>query len=158
MADYIDAKYCSMLSVYVRNFKKVSTTVWNFSCPFCGDSARVKTKARGYLHKARSSIKYTCHNCNIPGKYLSHVLEECAPHLHTEYKLERLKDSQSERGKSVHVKEPRKFGVSKSNKLIASGATPINTLESSSVGRKFVAKRQIDVKYWSDLYLSLIHI
>jgi hypothetical protein len=43
-----DSKYVRLISSRLRNFKQKKDYLWNFSCPFCGDSQKNKTKARGY--------------------------------------------------------------------------------------------------------------
>ena len=47
---FIESKYVELLSPQLRNFKKTDKTVYNFSCPICGDSERNKRKARGYVY------------------------------------------------------------------------------------------------------------
>jgi hypothetical protein len=48
----------------LRNFSE-RNGLYNFSCPYCGDSAHDTTKARGYLFKKSDEYFYKCHNCDI---------------------------------------------------------------------------------------------
>jgi transcription elongation factor Elf1 len=60
----IDTMYINQLSSYVRNFKQKDSYLWNFSCPFCGDSTKDKKKARGYVYRKKNDLYYRCHNCS----------------------------------------------------------------------------------------------
>lgn len=61
---YIQQKYIQLLSINFRNFKRKGQDLYNFSCPFCGDSKKNRKKARGYLIGDRKGYRYFCHNCN----------------------------------------------------------------------------------------------
>jgi len=39
---YIDVKYINLCSSVLERFKQKTTNLWNFRCPICGDSKRVK--------------------------------------------------------------------------------------------------------------------
>jgi len=65
------AESVSMIQYKLKNFKKVNTYLWNFSCPICGDSKRVSTRARGYIYVNThdKNLWYKCHNCEYHKKY-----------------------------------------------------------------------------------------
>lgn len=45
-------------------FKKVTRDVYNFRCPYCGDSKKDNTKARGFLYPGyQDGYVFSCHNC-----------------------------------------------------------------------------------------------
>lgn len=97
MSLFLDTKYASMLRNRVRNFKQVSRTSFNFSCPICGDSKRNPKKARGYLlqnHKHKDGLYYFCHNCNA-AMPLWKLLKERFPMLYEDYKRDKLWGSYS---------------------------------------------------------------
>ncbi len=48
MPSYIDTKYVNLVSSRLPLFKRKHQGLYNFRCPFCGDSQKSKTKARGY--------------------------------------------------------------------------------------------------------------
>jgi len=87
---FIDAKYASMLSPRLRNFKQQKDYLWNFSCPICGDSSKNKLKARGYIYKMKSDLCVKCHNCGY-GANLGNFIKQIDTHLYDEYVIERYK-------------------------------------------------------------------
>jgi len=46
---YIDQKYLLLASSQLQGFKKKGNYVYNFRCPYCGDSQKSKSKARGFF-------------------------------------------------------------------------------------------------------------
>ena len=72
--NYIDTKYISLISLRLRNFTKKGDYLWNFSCPFCGDSQKNKKKARGFVYRTKNDLFYKCHNCSH-GTNLSKLIE-----------------------------------------------------------------------------------
>ena len=62
---YLEQKYLLLASPQLGLFKKKNNTLYNFRCPYCGDSQKNKTKARGYFFAKDNSLIYKCHNCNV---------------------------------------------------------------------------------------------
>ena len=62
MPSYIDTKYINLVSSRLSLFKRKNHGLYNFRCPFCGDSQKSKTKARGYLYQKKTDLFYRCHN------------------------------------------------------------------------------------------------
>ena len=60
--DYLEQKYILLLSPQLTLFKKKSNSLFNFRCPYCGDSQKNKSKARGYIFPKGNSYIYKCHN------------------------------------------------------------------------------------------------
>ncbi len=87
--DYIDSKYIGILGVRLEQFKKKGKALWNFRCPLCGDSAKDKLKARGYIFENKGDALYKCHNCGV-ATGLSQLIEHVAPSLKREYVLEKF--------------------------------------------------------------------
>ena len=55
----VDRKYADLLGSRLQKFSvKNNGRVWNFRCPYCGDSQRDKKKARGYLFMKKNDIIY----------------------------------------------------------------------------------------------------
>ena len=88
---YIERSYLLQLSNRFRNFKQ-KNNLFNFSCPYCGDSHKNKFKARGYMLEKKGSYIYYCHNCGVTRNF-DKFLEEQDHSLYQSYKLEKLKDS-----------------------------------------------------------------
>lgn len=68
---WIESKYASLLSSRVRNFKRKSSNLWNFTCPLpdCGDNDSKKNRARGYIYESKGKLRYHCHNCGADMKF-----------------------------------------------------------------------------------------
>ena len=63
MSVHTDFKFLSLVSHRLRNFREVEQFKANFSCPLCGDSKKVKWKARGYVYVFQGKTFYKCQNC-----------------------------------------------------------------------------------------------
>ena len=63
--DWLEQKYVGLISSRLRNFKRKSNNLYNSSCPICGDSQKVKSKARGYIYDKNGKGIYHCHNCGV---------------------------------------------------------------------------------------------
>jgi hypothetical protein len=87
--DHVDYKYMMLASPRLELFKDVGNGIYNFRCPFCGDSKKNKNKARGYFFPLENTVVFKCHNC---GKSvgLSGFLQEIDQGLFTQYKLEKF--------------------------------------------------------------------
>lgn len=94
MSIYIDNKYVRLISSRLRNFKQKGDNLWNFSCPFCGDSQKNKLKARGYVFAKNNDLLYRCHNCGV-GTNVANLLKQVDPALHGEYTFEKYKSGES---------------------------------------------------------------
>ncbi len=149
MSSYIDLKYIMMVSPRLEKFKKVRDNLFNFRCPYCGDSLKFRNKARGYFYKKKNDFLYKCHNCG-KGTTFGKVLELIDPDTHKEYVMERYKDS------SPTLQEPEfKFEAPKFKKKDSKleTLTPINKLNGDHPARQFVESRQLPEEFYSDLYL-----
>ena len=73
MSIITDTKFLSLPSPRLERSKKVRDYLWNFRCPYCGDSKKSQSKARGFVFRKKSDLFYKCHNCNI-GTNLSNLV------------------------------------------------------------------------------------
>lgn len=101
MAIYIDNKYVRLISSRLRNFKQKKDGLYNFSCPFCGDSKKNLLKARGYIFQKGTDLYYRCHNCGV-GTNVAGLLKCVDASLHSEYVLERYKSGQTNNGHTAN--------------------------------------------------------
>ena len=101
---YIDAKYVSLLSYKLRNFKKKKENYWNFSCPICGDSKKDANKARGYVFLHKSRLVYKCHNCGYSSN-VGNLIKNLDSNMYNEYVLERYKENASKQFDHTDIKE-----------------------------------------------------
>lgn len=91
---WIDNKYALLISPKLDRFKRQKEFTYNFRCPFCGDSARNQSKARGYLYPAKQKLRFKCHNCNLPLTFGT-FLEAIDLALYKQYSMERFREGQS---------------------------------------------------------------
>lgn len=142
---YIDLKYLNILSSQLGLFKRKNDNLWNFRCPYCGDSQRDKTKARGYVFQREGKYIYKCHNCG-QGASLSNLIKHVNPHLHKEYVMESFGDRINEKRRDEKPKykkvDIRKLRKPKwTNQL--NGINKISQLKIDHPARKYVEKRRI---------------
>ena len=89
MSNYVDTKYLNLLSAHLPLFKRKSDNLYNFRCPYCGDSQRSSTKARGYVYTKEADYFFRCHNCSY-GTTLKKLIQDTDPELYKQYLLERF--------------------------------------------------------------------
>jgi hypothetical protein len=152
---YIDAKYVSLISYKLRNFKKKNDYYWNFSCPICGDSKKNPLKARGYVFKTDNRLVYKCHNCGVSTN-VGNLLKQLDPILYNEYVLERYKENTSSHNDHVNithiVPELLKDPTLISKDLIGAGAHSLALLSETHPAVEYVANRLIPKNRWKDIY------
>ena len=88
MTIHIDLKYVHLISPRLDKFKKLRDYLYNFRCPYCGDSEKFKNKARGYFYRVKDQMNYRCHNCGH-GTTTGNVIKELDPDLYKEYVKEK---------------------------------------------------------------------
>ncbi len=104
MSEFVDSHYVSLLSGRLDKFAKKKADLYNFRCPYCGDSQKHKNKARGYFFRVKADMVYKCHNCGV-SRTLPNFLKDQAPDLHDEYIMERYKEGTT--GKGSYVPKPK---------------------------------------------------
>ena len=92
---YIDQKYLLLVSSQLKQFKKKSDGLYNFRCPYCGDSQKSQTKARGFMFRKENTMIYKCHNCGV-GASFKNFLKQVDSKISNEYILERYKKKEYE--------------------------------------------------------------
>ena len=138
-----------MLSPRLDKFKKVRDNLFNFRCPYCGDSQKSQSKARGYFYRKKNDYFYRCHNCG-KGTTFGKVLEYIDTLMYKEYVMERYK------GDAPKTEAPEfNFAAPKFKKIDPKleNLTPINKLNDGHPARQFVESRQLPEEFYSDLYL-----
>jgi hypothetical protein len=153
--NYIDTKYISLISSRLRNFTKKSNFLWNFSCPYCGDSHTNRKKARGFVYRTKNDLFYKCHNCAM-GTSLSKLIEYVDLSLYKEYVMERYRDGststgQAGRGAGQSIPAP-KFDFKKPVFRQSLGLKSFAELEENHPAVKFLLKRSLPREAWNDIY------
>ena len=135
-----------MVSPRLTLFTKKKADLFNFRCPYCGDSQKRKNKARGYLFKIKNDFVYKCHNCGV-GRTFSNFLKDQDTFLHDQYVMEKFKDGRT--GKGTTVPNPKfdfKAPVFRKNGINLEKISDINT---SHPAREYLEKRGIkDLDYF----------
>ncbi len=137
---YLDVKYIQFVSPRLTLFKKKKADLFNFRCPYCGDSHKHKNKARGYIFRMKNDFVYKCHNCGV-GKTFSNFLKDQDILLHDRYVMEKFKDGKT--GKGTTVPNPKfnfKAPVFKKNDINLDRISDLNT---SHPARKYLQDRKI---------------
>lgn len=155
--NYIDTKYISLISHRLRNFTKKGDYLWNFSCPFCGDSQKNHKKARGFIYRTKNDLFYKCHNCSH-GTNLSKLIEYVDVSLHKEYVLERYKEGLTSSGRGdktpgAGIQNP-KFDFQKPVFKSFDGLKKFSELDENHPAVKFLSKRCLPRDTWNDIYFS----
>ena len=153
--NYIDTKYISLISPRLRNFTKKGDYLWNFSCPFCGDSQKNQRKARGFVYRTKNDLFYKCHNCSH-GTNLSKLIEYVDAPLHKEYVLERYKEGltssgQGDKTPGAGIKTP-KFDFKKPVFKKSLGLQSFAQLDENHPAVKFLLQRNLPRDAWNDIY------
>ena len=145
---YIDDKYINLISPRLSLFTRKKAGLYNFRCPYCGDSKKRKNKARGYFFKIKADYVYKCHNCGV-GRTLSNFLKDQDILLHDQYVMEKFKDSTSSTGKGSYTPNP-KLNFSPPNFVkSATGLEKISDLNIFHEARKYLEQRGIkDLDYF----------
>ena len=84
----VDEHYIDKVSYRLEKFKKVRDGLYNFRCPYCGDSQKHRNKARGYFFAIKQRMVYKCHNCGV-GRTAPNFLKDIAPEIYAEYQIEK---------------------------------------------------------------------
>lgn len=149
---YIDLKYIRLIGPRLDKFKEKDTgKLFNFRCPFCGDSTKNKNRARGFLYPKNSDFMFKCHNCGL-GMSFPKFLEELSPALHKDYVMERFVAGTT--GRNTNVKEPKytfeapTFDRSKTE--YESKMVRVCDLNSSHPSRAYLQDRDIPEEYFCD--------
>ena len=151
--NYIDTKYISLISIRLRNFVKKGDYLWNFSCPYCGDSHKNKKKARGFIYMTKNDLFYKCHNCSV-GTTISKLIEHVDTNLHKEYVLERYKEGTNGtpyRGAYKTPKPDFDFTAPKFKPRFGTLKT-FAELENNHPAVGLLTKRGLPRDSWNDIY------
>jgi hypothetical protein len=148
----IDTKYIGLVSFKLQKFAKKKEGLYNFRCPYCGDSERHKNKTRGYLYRLKNDHNFKCHNCAV-SRTFTNFLKDTDPSLHDQYVFERYKAGAT--GKGSNTPEPKEFKFDKPNFAKKDFDLPkISELNTTHPARKFLDNRRIPNKYLGELYFA----
>ncbi len=148
---FIDAKYINLVSTRLSKFSRKKDGLYNFRCPYCGDSTKNKNKARGFIYKFKNDHNFKCHNCGT-SKSFTYFLKDQDETLYKEYLLERYKDGLSGKGTVAPAPE---FKFEKPNFTKPLFDLPsISKLNTSHPAREYLSNRKIPEEFFSQLYFA----
>ena len=160
--DMVRKKILKYGDVLIGQFKKKSDGLYNFRCPYCGDSQKSQTKARGFMFRKENTMIYKCHNC---GKSTSsvHFLKDNFPDIHREYLKEYLqekggKPKKHASGHKMPSANSFKFvprtDILNKNDIMSEENLKILMKPCSevAVARKYLEDRKIPSEHYSSLY------
>ena len=148
---YIDLKYINILSGQLPLFKRKSNNLFNFRCPFCGDSQKNKTKARGYVYQVENKYSYKCHNCGVTSS-IGNLIKHVDVSLFKEYRMESFVNKErvvKEKPKEITFSK-RKYHFNTPLKSLKK----ISQLQYNHPAKEYVQKRKIPNEYHRKLYYA----
>ena len=149
--DYVEDKYIRFLNTRLDKFKHVKSGLYNFRCPYCGDSQKHRNKARGYFFLKKSEYIFKCHNCGI-GRSLGNFLKEHAVDLYDQFILEKYRHGATGKGRHTPNYKPKSAKPNFSSKV--SDLQSISDLNKRHAAREYLEKRQIPQDKLSSLYYT----
>ena len=148
MNQFHHAHYVTLLSGRLDKFTRKKADLYNFRCPYCGDSQKHKNKARGYFFRLKQDMVYKCHNCGV-GRTLPNFLKDQAPDLYDEYIMERYKSGTTGKGSYVPKPKFKKPVFEKRGDLKS-----IADLNKEHPAVKYINARQIPQEYHKELFFT----
>lgn len=149
---WLDEKYLNQISSALHLFKKKRNGLYNCRCPFCGDSKKDKTKARGYFYTKDNKMYYRCHNCGESCTFASFLYQFDEP-TYRDYKLDLWKESGSPRKKVIDTdKSAYKKVAKKKNTTSYSDLERISDLPNNHIAKKYLLERKIPSNFFQKLF------
>lgn len=151
---WLEHKYIGILSTRLRNFKRKSADLYNFSCPICGDSQKDSRKARAYIYLAQSrQLRFHCHNgCGT--LTIPNLLKTVDEFIYREFLTEKVLEDSKSRPEPVvdftNSYKPPKFVSDSALKELKK----ISSLSNSHFAKAYVLERMIPSKYHSKLFFA----
>lgn len=147
---FVDTKYIGLVSSRLPKFKQVKNNLYNFRCPYCGDSQRNKNKARGYLYQLKNDHNYKCHNCGM-SKSFTNFLKDLDQSLYDQYVMERFKNGIT--GKNSNTPDPKfEFEKPVFEKKSKIDLPTIEELNTEHPAKLYLKNRKIPDKFLNELY------
>ena len=153
MSLYIDVKYLNQIGPRLEGFKNRGQYLYNCRCPICGDSARKKTKTRGYFYRRDNDLFYKCHNCQA-SQHFGTFLKNYDRNLYREYSLERYANGENGRPHAApeFKFEAPVFQPRPETTILDTLLQRVDKLESGSEVRTFCSQRQLPEDQLHRLY------
>jgi hypothetical protein len=149
---YLDTKYLNLVSSKLEGFTQKKSDLWTCRCCYCGDSAKKKSKKRGFFYKKADNLFFRCFNCEVSTTFYK-VLEYLDPTLAKEYSLERFASGSSKHG---NYKKPKTIEFKKPvfKKKTTLNIPALNVLPDDNIAKKYALDRKIPKGQFKDLYYA----
>lgn len=147
--NYVDLKYLNIISPRLERFKKKTENTFNCRCPFCGDSQKSETKARGWIIEKKGKAFFYCHNCSI-SKSMYDLLKYMDISLANEYYFEKFKSGKVQKEPEYKFEKPV-FNTKVKN-ILEEKAESLSILSQLNHAVKYVISRKIPSKEIVKLY------
>lgn len=149
MTVFVDRKFLKLLSPKLKRFSQKKEDLFNFRCPFCGDSQKNQSKARGYVYRRKADYFYKCQNCGV-GHNMFNFINSIDTELAKEYSLENYRqkvdvDDNLEFKFETPIFEEKKYTID---------LPKIEELTSEHYARAYCENRKIPESNYSHLYFS----
>lgn len=156
MSVFIDRKFLKLVSPKLNRFSQKKDDLFNFRCPFCGDSQKNLLKARGYVYRKKNDYYYKCQNCGV-GHTMYNFLNHLDPNLAKEYTLDRY--ANGEVGNQNYPKaEAKKAELAKFEKPVFKkkliDLPKVSELDKDHVAYKYCSDRKLPEHTYNMLYFA----
>jgi hypothetical protein len=153
--NWIDSKFVGLLSGRLRNFKRKGPSLYNFSCPVCGDSETDARKARGFIYEDRRHARamYHCHNCGDTRSF-EKLLRFVDPMLYDEMRLEKMRELAGGRKVEEEYVAPREVSAAPVFGDPLKSLTPVASLDRGHTCLRYVKSRLIPSSELHRLYYT----
>ena len=146
MGIHVDLKYIHLLSPRLDRFKRVRDYLFNFRCPYCGDSEKFRNKARGYVYRVKDQLNFRCHNCDT-GTTVGKLVQLLDSELYKEYVKEKWIGTETQ---TEYKFDTPVFKI-RDPKL--KDLVPINKLTSDHPAYQVLVERKIPEELYDQFYL-----
>jgi len=148
--NWLEQKYVGLVSARLRNYRRKSNSLYNFSCPLCGDSESNRSKARAYIYEKKGKSAFHCHNCGA-SMGVPNFIKMLDQGVYNEFMLEKLKDNKSPEQTDLEnfVNKMKKPVFMSEGPL--KGLKKVSQLSPDSKIKQYVVSRMIPNKYHAKL-------
>ena len=149
---WLEQKYINLVSARLRNYKRKSGTLFNFSCPLCGDSANNKHRARAYIYEKKGNALFHCHNCGATTSF-TNFLKTIDYGLFQDFTVETLKEKGPEQSKLKEESPLTKFAkpLFVTTGPLA-GLKKVSQLKHDHFCKEYVVNRKISNPYHAKMF------
>ena len=140
---YLDTKYIQLLSPQLSKFSKKKSDLYNFRCPYCGDSRKRQDKARGYFYRLKTEMVFKCHNCGT-GRSLTNFLKDNNAMLHDQYVMEKYKSNVTKSKPKLKIEDMVDDAPIFKSTQIKVDLEKVSALNTTHPAREYLTNRKIE--------------